>query len=58
MRELAEALNEMMRLGVLDDYALFGTIAQMRYTEPVATLAQRHGLGEVWRQFETKFLDA
>jgi len=38
MRELAEALNEMMRLGVLDNYALFGAVAQMRYTEPVATL--------------------
>lgn len=38
MRELAEALNEMMRLGVIDNYALFGAVAQMRYTEPVATL--------------------
>ena len=38
MRELALALEEMMRLGVIRDYALFGAIAQMRYAEPVATL--------------------
>jgi hypothetical protein len=23
----------------------------------IATLAERHGLGERWRQFETRFLD-
>ncbi len=38
MRELALALDEMVRLGVIKNYALFGAIAQMRYTEPVATL--------------------
>ena len=38
MRELALALNEMVRLSVVHNYALFGAIAQMRYTEPVATL--------------------
>ena len=31
-------LNEMQRVGVIRDYALFGATAQMRYTEPVATL--------------------
>ena len=31
-------LNEMQRAGVIRDYALFGATAQMRYTEPVATL--------------------
>jgi hypothetical protein len=35
---LAQLLNEMQRLGVIRDYALFGATAQMRYTEPVATL--------------------
>ena len=31
-------LNEMQRAGVIRNYALFGAVAQMRYTEPVATL--------------------
>ena len=38
MREVAELLNEMKDAGVILDYALFGAGAQMRYTEPVATL--------------------
>ena len=38
MRELALLLNEMRHAGVVSDYALFGAAAQMRYTEPVATL--------------------
>ncbi len=31
-------LNAVRDSGVLADYALFGAVAQMRYTEPVATL--------------------
>ncbi len=31
-------LNEMRAKGVIAEYALFGAAAQMRYTEPVATL--------------------
>ena len=38
MKELAQLLNEMRRAGVIRNYALFGAVAQMRYTEPVATL--------------------
>jgi len=38
VKELALLLNEMQRAGVIQDYALFGATAQMRYTEPVATL--------------------
>src|SRR5512139_1481911 len=38
MRELAQLLNQMREAGVIQDYALFGAVAQMRYTEPVATL--------------------
>ena len=38
MKELAQLLNEMQRAGVIRQYALFGAVAQMRYTEPVATL--------------------
>lgn len=38
MRELAQLLNTMHAAGVITDYALFGAAAQMRYTEPVATL--------------------
>lgn len=38
MKELAQLLNELRAAGVVTDYALFGATAQMRYTEPVATL--------------------
>jgi hypothetical protein len=38
MRQAAKLLNEMVEAGVLEDYALFGAVAQMRYTEAVATL--------------------
>ena len=31
-------LNDMQRVGVIRNYALFGAVAQMRYTEAVATL--------------------
>ena len=38
MRDLAALLNSMRDAGVVTNYALFGATAQMRYTEPVATL--------------------
>jgi len=38
VRELAALLNDMQRDGVVQGYTLFGATAQMRYTEPVATL--------------------
>ena len=38
MKEVAELLNGMRESGVVEDYALFGAAAQMRYTEAVATL--------------------
>ena len=38
MKDVALLLNEMQASGVIIDYALFGATAQMRYTEPVATL--------------------
>ena len=38
MKELAQLLNDMREIGVISDYALFGAMAQMRYTEPIATL--------------------
>jgi len=38
VREVAVLLNAMRDSGVVIDYALFGAAAQMRYTEPVATL--------------------
>ncbi|MGH7409994.1 MAG: hypothetical protein ACREJ6_02880, partial [Candidatus Methylomirabilis sp.] len=38
MKNVAQLLNEMCAAGVISDYALFGAVAQMRYTEPVATL--------------------
>src|SRR5204863_1697125 len=36
--ELARVLNDMRAAGVITDYAIFGAMAQMRYTEPVATV--------------------
>ena len=38
MKELAQLLNAMQQAGVITNYALFGAVAQMRYTEAVATL--------------------
>jgi len=38
MKEVGELLNEMRAVGVISEYALFGAIAQMRYTQAVATL--------------------
>jgi hypothetical protein len=38
VRKVAELLNAMRSAGVIIDYALFGAVAQMRYTEAVATL--------------------
>lgn len=38
MKEVARLLNAMKDSSVIADYALFGAAAQMRYTEPVATL--------------------
>lgn len=38
MKELAQLLNDMCSRGVLTNYAVFGAVAQLRYTEPVATL--------------------
>ncbi len=38
MRDVAELLNAMCAAGMITNYALFGAVAQMRYTEPVATL--------------------
>jgi len=38
MKEVAKLLEELKSSGVIRDYALFGPVAQMRYTEPLATL--------------------
>lgn len=38
MKEVAQLLNSMRAAGVIQEYALFGAVAQMRYTEAVATL--------------------
>lgn len=38
MEEVAKLLNLMVKEEVILDYAVFGAIAQMRYTEAVATL--------------------
>jgi len=38
MDAVARLLNEMLQAGIVRDYALFGAVAQMRYTEAVVTL--------------------
>ncbi len=38
VKDVAELLNGMRESGVIENYALFGAAAQMRYTEAVATL--------------------
>jgi len=38
MDEVAKLLNDMLEAGLVTEYAVFGAVAQMRYTEAVATL--------------------
>jgi hypothetical protein len=38
MKRVAQLLNDMLAAGIIQNYALFGAMAQMRYTEAVATL--------------------
>jgi hypothetical protein len=38
MKEVARLLNDMLSAGVIEDYAVFGAVAQMRYTQAVTTL--------------------
>jgi len=38
METVARLLNDMVKKGVVCNYAIFGAVAQMRYTEAVATL--------------------
>lgn len=38
MKHVAELLNELMSSGILVNYAVFGAVAQMRYTDAVATM--------------------
>ncbi|MEM4247831.1 MAG: hypothetical protein QXH80_01070 [Candidatus Nanoarchaeia archaeon] len=38
MREIAKLLNEMCEKGIIRTYAIFGAVAQMRYTEAIVTL--------------------
>lgn len=38
MKEVARLLNDMLTAGVIQDYAMFGAVAQMRYTQAVTTL--------------------
>jgi hypothetical protein len=38
MNKVAVLLNEMAGQGIIADYAVFGAVAQMRYTEAVVTL--------------------
>jgi hypothetical protein len=38
MREVARLLSDMLSAGVITEYAVFGAVAQMRYTEAVSTM--------------------
>jgi hypothetical protein len=38
MKEVAELLNGLLEARIIKDYAVFGAVAQMRYTEAVATM--------------------
>lgn len=38
MKDVAQLLNDMLEDGVIRNYAIFGAVAQMRYTEAVVTM--------------------
>ncbi|MDA8138413.1 MAG: hypothetical protein M0036_07120 [Desulfobacteraceae bacterium] len=38
MDQVAKLLNDMVQAGIITNYAVFGAVAQMRYTEAVATM--------------------
>ena len=38
MEEVARLLNKMVKVGIISDYAIFGAVAQMCYTEAVITM--------------------
>jgi hypothetical protein len=38
MQRVARLLLDMVSAGVITDYAVFGAVAQMRYTEAVSTM--------------------
>lgn len=38
MKQVARLLNDMVQAGVILDYAVFGAVAQIRYTEAVMTM--------------------
>lgn len=38
MKDVAKLLNDMVADGVITNYAIFGAVAQMRYTEAVVTM--------------------
>jgi len=38
MHKVARLLNDMVNAGIIKDYAVFGAVAQMRYTETILTL--------------------
>ncbi len=38
MKDVAQLLNDMLEDGVITNYAIFGAVAQMRYTEAVVTM--------------------
>lgn len=38
MKEVAKLLNRMISAGIIANYAVFGAVAQMRYTDAVATM--------------------
>jgi hypothetical protein len=43
MKDVARLLNDMLAAGIIADYAIFGAVAQMRYTPAVATIALSTG---------------
>ena len=38
MKDVARLLGDLLSAGVIEDYAVFGAVAQMRYTQAVTTL--------------------
>jgi len=62
MRLALQTLNDLEREGLIRRHAIGDAMSATFYLEPVSTfdlkeILARHGLGEAWRRFQSRYLD-